>query len=118
MESCQSQGQVGEVFKNTLPKKVERVIGGTPLEWCWFDCIDQILASTTKVDNLPRVKDMGTPIGSHQSIKDVNHYTKLKCKILPPPCDTSFRIHRLLVLIDGTHTYSSLVTPHTCACHQ
>jgi hypothetical protein len=24
-----------------------------PSKWCWFDCIDQILASTAKADNLP-----------------------------------------------------------------
>ncbi len=96
---------------------MERVIGSTPLEWCWFDHIE-ILANIAKDDNLPRVKDMGTPIGCHQSTKDVDHHTKPKCKKLPPPCDTSSPIHRLSVLVDGTPTYASLITPHTCACHQ
>ncbi len=108
----------GRSLKNYIAKKVERVIGSTPLEWCWFDCIDQILASITEADNLPRMKDMGTPIGSHQSTEDVDHHTKPKCKKLPPPCDTSFPIHTLSVLVDGTRTYASLVAPHTCACHQ
>jgi hypothetical protein len=61
---------------------------------------------------------MGTPIGSHQNTEDIDHHTKPKCKKLPPPCDTSSPIHTLSVLVDGTHTYASLVTPHTCACHQ
>lgn len=108
----------GRSFKKYITKKVERVIGSTRLKWCWFHRIDQILASTTKADNLPRAKDMGTPIGSHQSIEDVDHHTKPKCKKLPPPCYTSFPIRTLSVLVDGARTYASLIIPHTCACHQ
>lgn len=51
-------------------------------EMCWFDHINPMVASMiAKVVNLPREEDMGTPTSnSHQSIEDVNHNTKTKCK--------------------------------------
>jgi hypothetical protein len=40
-----------------------------------------VASMIAKVVNLPREEDMGTPTSnSHQSIEDVNHNTKTKCK--------------------------------------
>jgi hypothetical protein len=40
-------------------KKKKKVIIIVPLEWCWFDCIDQIFISIVKADGLPRGKIWG-----------------------------------------------------------
>jgi hypothetical protein len=60
-----------------MEKKVEGIIGSTPSKWCWFDCKNQILVSTTKINNSPRGDDMGTLTSNfHQSTNDV----ELECK--------------------------------------
>jgi hypothetical protein len=68
--------------KCVMEKEANGVIRSALFEMCWFDHINQMVASMiAKVVNLAREEDMGTPTSnSHQSIEDVNHNTKLKCQ--------------------------------------
>jgi hypothetical protein len=77
--------------KCVMEKEANGVIRSALFEMCWFDHINQMVASMiAKVVNLAREEDMGTPTSnSHQSIEDVNHNTKLKCQKIPPPSHTS-----------------------------
>ncbi len=99
-------------------KKAKGVTRSIPLEWCWFDHIDQILIGITK-DNLPRREDMETPAcNSHQITEDVDHHTKPKCKELPPPRDASSPMHTSLVFVDVTCINASPITPCTRVYHR
>jgi hypothetical protein len=77
--------------KCIMEKEANGVIRNARFKVCWFDHINQMVASMiAKVVNLPRGEDMGTPTSnSHQSIEDVNHNTKLKCEKIPQPSHTS-----------------------------
>ncbi len=103
--------------KYIAQKKTKGVTKSIPLEWCWFDHIDQILVGIAK-DNLSRREDMETPTcNSHQITEDVDHRTKPKCKEFPPLKDASSPMHTSLVFVDVTCIDVSPITPCTCAYH-
>ncbi len=85
----------------------------------WKDHINQISYRHYKND-LSKGEDMGTLIHTFlQSLKDVDHNTKAKCKeIQSQLVDTpSSLICIKLMFVNGTHTNASLFTTHTCAIH-
>lgn len=51
---AQVKDKCEERKKKYITKKKIGVIENAPSKWCWFDCIDKILASIEKVDNLPK----------------------------------------------------------------
>jgi hypothetical protein len=62
-EPVQNHAQVKDKWeklkKKYIAKKKARVTRNAPSKWCWFDRIDQILASIVKADGLPGGKIWG-----------------------------------------------------------
>jgi hypothetical protein len=122
MPKSRISGRSSKIYIYIAERKAKGVTESAPSKRCWFDCIDQILASIAKADNLPRggrEGKMGIPIGNlHQNIEEANHHTEPECEEILPRGDMSSPIRTTPMFIDGTHVEASPSSPCTSACCQ